>query len=148
MMKKGRLLTGDRPTGKLHLGHYVGTLKNRVRLQDEYDCFFLLADYHILTTRLENLNEIEQNIRDIVLDYLSVGIDPERSTIFLQSAVPQIPEIQLIFSMLVTVPRLQRVPTLKEVMKDLHIQQPSAGLLNYPVLQAAPWAKTRPRIWS
>jgi tryptophanyl-tRNA synthetase len=136
-MKKGRLLTGDRPTGKLHLGHYVGTLANRVRLQDEYDCFFLLADYHILTTRLENLGEIEQNIRDIVLDYLSVGIDPERSTIFLQSAVPQIPELQLIFSMLVAVPRLQRVPTLKEVMKDLHIQQPSAGLLGYPVLQAA-----------
>lgn len=136
-MKKGRLLTGDRPTGKLHLGHYVGTLANRVSLQDEYDCFFLLADYHILTTRLENLEEIEQNIREIVLDYLSVGIDPERSTVFLQSAVPQIPELQLIFSMLVTVPRLQRVPTLKEQMRDLHIQQPSAGLLNYPVLQAA-----------
>ncbi|MGH2374915.1 MAG: tryptophan--tRNA ligase [bacterium] len=136
-MKKGRLLTGDRATGKLHLGHYVGTLANRVRLQDEYDCFFLLADYHILTTRLEHLEEIEQNIRDIVLDYLSVGIDPERSTIFLQSAVPQIPELQLIFSMLVTVPRLQRVPTLKEQMRDLHISQPSAGLLNYPVLQAA-----------
>jgi tryptophanyl-tRNA synthetase len=136
-MKKGRLLTGDRPTGSLHLGHYVGTLANRVRLQDEYDCFFLLADYHILTTRLEDLGEIESNIREIVLDYLSVGIDPERSTIFLQSGVPQIPELTLIFSMLVTVPRLQRVPTLKEVMKDLHITQPSAGLLNYPVLQAA-----------
>jgi tryptophanyl-tRNA synthetase len=136
-MKKGRLLTGDRPTGKLHLGHYVGTLVNRVRLQDEYDCFFLLADYHILTTRLDNLEEIEHNIREIVLDYLSVGIDPERSTIVLQSAVPQIPELALIFSMLVAVPRLQRVPTLKEVMRDLHIQQPSAGLLNYPVLQAA-----------
>ncbi len=136
-MKKGRLLTGDRPTGKLHLGHFVGTLANRVRLQDDYDCFFLLADYHILTTRLENLEEIEGNIREIVLDYLSVGIDPSRSTIFLQSAVPQIPEIQLILSMLVTVPRLQRVPTLKEVMKDLHIRQPSAGLLGYPVLQAA-----------
>ncbi|MGH7185316.1 MAG: tryptophan--tRNA ligase, partial [Pseudomonadota bacterium] len=136
-MKKGRLLTGDRPTGKLHLGHYVGTLANRVRLQEEYDCFFLLADYHILTTRLEHLDEIEQNIREIVLDYLSVGIDPERSTIVLQSAVPQIPELQLIFAMLVPVPRLQRVPTLKEVMRDLHIQQPSAGLLNYPVLQAA-----------
>jgi len=136
-MKKGRLLTGDRPTGKLHLGHYVGTLANRVRLQEDYDCFFLLADYHILTTRLEHLDEIEQNIREIVLDYLSVGIDPQRSTIVLQSAVPQIPELQLIFSMLVQVPRLQRVPTLKEVMRDLHITQPSAGLLNYPVLQAA-----------
>ncbi|MCL6552569.1 MAG: tryptophan--tRNA ligase [Firmicutes bacterium] len=136
-MKRGRLLTGDRPTGKLHLGHYVGTLANRVKLQDEYECFFLLADYHILTTRLERLDEIEENIREIVLDYLSVGIDPERSTIFLQSGVPQIPELALIFSMLVTVPRLQRVPTLKEVMRDLHIAQPSAGLLNYPVLQAA-----------
>ncbi|MBI3997713.1 MAG: tryptophan--tRNA ligase [Armatimonadetes bacterium] len=136
-MKKGRLLTGDRPTGKLHLGHYVGTLANRVRLQEEYDCFFLVADYHLLTTRLDQLEEIEQNIRDVVLDNLSVGIDPDRSTIFLQSAVPQVPELQLIFSMLVSVPRLQRVPTLKEMMRDLHITQPSAGLLSYPVLQAA-----------
>jgi tryptophanyl-tRNA synthetase len=136
-MKKGRLLTGDRPTGALHLGHYVGSLANRVRLQDEYDCFFLLADYHLLTTRLDRLDEVEGNIRNVVLDYLGVGIDPDRSTIFLQSAVPQIPELQLIFSMLVAVPRLQRVPTLKEIMRDLHIAQPSAGLLNYPVLQAA-----------
>jgi tryptophanyl-tRNA synthetase len=134
---KGRLLTGDRPTGRLHLGHYVGTLRNRVALQDEYDCFFLLADLHLLTTRLERLDEIRANARDIVLDYLSVGIDPSRSTIVLQSLIPQTAELQLIFSMLVTVPRLQRVPTLKEVMKDLHIQQPSLGLLAYPVLQAA-----------
>ncbi len=136
-MKKGRLLTGDRPTGKLHLGHYVGTLKNRVRLQDEYDCFFLLADYHLLTTRLDHLEEIDENIRDIVLDYLSVGIDPSRSHIVLQSLVPETAELQLIFSMLVSVPRVQRVPTLKEVMHDLHITQPSLGLLGYPVLQAA-----------
>lgn len=136
-MKKGRLLTGDRPTGKLHLGHYVGTLKNRVRLQDEYDCFFLLADYHLLTTRLDHLEEIDENIHDIVLDYLSVGIDPSRSHIVLQSLVPETAELQLIFSMLVSVPRVQRVPTLKEVMHDLHISQPSLGLLGYPVLQAA-----------
>ena len=134
---KGRLLTGDRPTGRLHLGHYVGTLRNRVALQDDYDCFFLLADLHLLTTRLERLDEIRANAREIVLDYLSVGIDPARSTIVLQSLIPQTAELQLIFSMLVTVPRLQRVPTLKEVMKDLHIQQPSLGLLAYPVLQAA-----------
>jgi len=134
---KGRLLTGDRPTGKLHLGHYVGTLANRVKLQDDYDCFFLLADLHLLTTRLDELEEIRDNIREIVLDYLSVGIDPERSTIVLQSLVPQTAELQLVFSMLVTVPRLQRVPTLKEVMRDLHITQPSLGLLAYPVLQAA-----------
>src|SRR5438552_2608821 len=135
--KKGRLLTGDRPTGKLHLGHYVGTLANRVRLQDDYDCFFLVADLHLLTTRLENLAEIRDNIREIVLDYLSVGIDPRRSTIVLQSLVPQTAQLQLIFSMLISVPRLQRVPTLKDVMRDLHIQQPSLGLLAYPVLQAA-----------
>ena len=135
--RKGRLLTGDRPTGRLHLGHYVGTLANRVRLQDEYDCFFLLADLHLLTTRLEHLEEIRDNLREIVLDYLSVGIDPRRATIVLQSLVPQTAELQLIFSMLVTVPRLQRVPTLKDVMRDLHIQQPSLGLLAYPVLQAA-----------
>jgi tryptophanyl-tRNA synthetase len=136
-VRTGRLLTGDRPTGKLHLGHYVGTLANRIKLQDEYDCFFLIADLHLLTTRLENLEEIRENIRQIVLDYLSVGIDPQRSTIVLQSLVPQTAELQLIFSMLISVPRLQRVPTLKEVMRDLHIQQPSLGLLAYPVLQAA-----------
>jgi len=145
-VKKGRLLTGDRPTGKLHLGHYVGTLANRVRLQDEYECFFFLADYHLLTTRLDRLDEIAQNVRDIVLDYLSVGIDPQRATIFLQSRVPQIPEIALIFSMLVAVPRAQRVPTLKEVMRDLHITQPSVGLLAYPILQAADILSVRAEI--
>ncbi len=135
-MKK-RILTGDRPTGKLHLGHYVGTLSNRVRLQDEYECFFIVADYHMLTTRLENLEEIRDNVRDLVLDYLSVGIDPAKSTIYLQSLAPQVCELHLIFSMLATVPRLQRVPTLKEQMRNLHIQHPSYGLLGYPVLQAA-----------
>ncbi|HEU5016284.1 MAG TPA: tryptophan--tRNA ligase [Roseiflexaceae bacterium] len=137
-MKK-RILTGDRPTGRLHLGHYVGTLANRVKLQDEYDCFFLVADLHMLTTRteLERLRQTGDNIREVVLNNLSVGIDPNRSTYLLQSLVPQIPEIALIFSMLTTVPRLQRVPSLKEVMHDLNIEQPSAGLLFYPVLQAA-----------
>jgi tryptophanyl-tRNA synthetase len=134
-----RVLTGDRPTGKLHLGHYVGTLANRVKLQDPYECFFLVADLHMLTTRVEPelLRETGANVHDIVLDNLSAGIDPERSTYFLQSLVPAIAEIQLLFSMLVTVPRLQRVPTLKEVMQDLHVEQPSLGLLSYPVLQAA-----------
>ncbi len=136
-MTRGRILTGDRPTGKLHLGHWVGTLQNRVRLQDEYECFFLVADYHMLTTRLEGLEEIEGNIRDLVLDYLAVGIDPERSTIYLQSLVPEVTELHLLFSMLVTVPRLQRVPTLKEVMRSLHIETASYGLLGYPVFQAA-----------
>lgn len=136
-MARGRILTGDRPTGKLHLGHWVGTLHNRVRLQDEYECFFLVADYHMLTTRLDNLGEVEGNVRDLVLDYLAAGIDPERSTIYLQSLAPQVAELHLLFSMLTTVPRLQRVPTLKEVMRSLHIETASYGLLGYPVLQAA-----------
>ncbi len=134
-----RILTGDRPTGKMHLGHYVGTLQNRVKLQDTYECFFLVADLHMLTTRVDRelLQETTTNIREVVLDNLSVGIDPNRSSYFLQSLVPQITEMTLIFSNLVTVPRLQRVPTLKDVMRDLEIEQPSMGLLNYPVLQAA-----------
>jgi tryptophanyl-tRNA synthetase len=138
-MTRKRILTGDRPTGKMHLGHYVGTMANRARLQDEYECFFLVADLHMLTTRteLERLRLTNENIRHVVLDNLSIGIDPERSSYVLQSMVPSISEMALIFSMLVTVPRLQRVPTLKEVMQDLEIEQPSAGLLNYPVLQAA-----------
>ncbi|MCG8607156.1 tryptophan--tRNA ligase [bacterium] len=134
-----RILTGDRPTGKLHLGHYVGTLANRVRLQDQYEVFLLVADYHMLTTSNEKAHvvEVADNARELVLDYLSVGVDPEKTTIYVQSLVPEVAEIFLIFSMLVTVPRLQRVPTLKEIMADLHIENPSAGLLIYPVLQAA-----------
>jgi len=133
---KGRILTGDRPTGKLHLGHYVGSLENRVRLIDKYECFFIVADYHVLTTRSDTA-EIGQNARELVLDYISVGMDPERCTIYLQSMVPQTCELHLLFSMLTTVPRLQRVPTLKDVMRDLQIETASYGLLGYPVLQAA-----------
>ena len=137
-MKK-RILTGDRPTGKLHLGHYVGSLVNRVKLQDEYECFFIIADLHTLTTSptKEKISHIKQNIREMVLDYLAVGIDPNKSVIYQQSLVPEVAYLALIFSMLISVPRCQRVPTLKEVMHDLHIAQPSLGLLSYPVLQAA-----------
>ncbi len=139
MNNKKRILTGDRPTGKLHLGHYVGSLKNRVRLQNEYECFFIIADLHTLTTapEKENLEKLSQNIHEMVLDYLAVGIDPEKSTIHVQSQVPEVTYLSLLFSMLVSVPRCQRIPTLKEVMKDLHIEKPSLGLLTYPVLQAA-----------
>jgi tryptophanyl-tRNA synthetase len=133
-----RLLTGDRPTGKMHLGHYVGSMKNRVQLQDQYECFFLVADYHMLTTRLDRLNEVEGNIRDMVLDYLSVGIDPNRSTVYLQSLVPEVAELHLLFSMLITVNRLDRVPTLKDQIRDLNLGEGATyGLLGYPVLQAA-----------
>ncbi|HET8567779.1 MAG TPA: tryptophan--tRNA ligase [Candidatus Limnocylindria bacterium] len=134
---KKRILTGDRPTGRLHLGHYVGTLENRVKLQDTYDTFLLVADYHMLTTRLTDLDEIGRNIRDDVLDNLAVGIDPDKVTIYLQSLVPQTTELHLYFSMLTTVPRVQKIPTLKDQMRDHHITQPSYGLLGYPVLQAA-----------
>src|SRR5439155_18190030 len=106
-----RILTGDRPTGKLHVGHYVGTLANRVRLQDEYETFLLIADYHMLTSRLTRLEEIEQNIRDDVIDNLAVGVDPKKVTYILQSRIPEIPELHLYFSMLVSVPRAMRVPT-------------------------------------
>ena len=138
-MARPRILTGDRPTGRLHLGHYVGTLANRVRLQETHELFLLLADYHTLTTHptRENVARTRANAREIVLDYLSVGIDPDQATIYVQSDVPEVAELTLLFSMLVTVPRLERVPTLKETMRDQHIAQPSLGLLSYPVLQAA-----------
>ena len=132
-----RILTGDRPTGPLHVGNYVGTLANRVKLQDSYDTFLLVADHHMLTTRLDHLSEIEQNIRDDVIDNLAVGVDPEKVTYLLQSLVPQIPELHLYFSMLVSVPRVQRIPTLKEQLRDHELMQPTYGLLGYPVLQAA-----------
>jgi len=137
--KKGRLLTGDRPTGKLHLGHYVGSLENRVKLQDEYECFFLVADYHALTTRptRQDIAEIPENIREMVLDYLAVGIDPNKSTIYLQSLVPEVTTLHLLFSMLVTVPRLQRIPTIKQMARDAGLEAIPYGLLGYPVLQSA-----------
>ena len=137
-MKK-RILTGDRPTGPLHLGHYVGTLANRVRLQDEYDVFLVVADYHALTRDQEKWHIVatRQFSRELVLDYLAVGIDPEKTTIYVQSDVPRVCELHLLFSMLITTPRLDRVPTLKEVMEAEHIENPTYGLLGYPVLQAA-----------
>lgn len=134
-----RILTGDRPTGKLHLGHYVGSLKNRVKLQEKYECFFIIADLHTLTTKPESasISEVPANIKEMVLDYLSVGIDPKKSTIFVQSKIQEISELTLLFSMLVSISRLQRIPTLKDMIRDLKIENPSYGLLGYPVLQSA-----------
>jgi tryptophanyl-tRNA synthetase len=138
-MEKKRILTGDRPTGKLHLGHYVGTLENRVKLQDEYDCLFIIADLHMLTTQpeKERVARVAENVRDIVLDYLAAGIDPERSTIFVQSAVPETAQLNLILEMLVSVPRLERLPSLKDMARDANLDVMPFGLLGYPVLQAA-----------
>ncbi len=135
--KKGRLLTGDRPTGRLHLGHFVGTLRNRIQMQDEYESFFIIADLHTLTTRPEraSIEEIGENVRQLVLDYLSIGIDPQQSTIFLQSAIPETYELNLLLEMLVTVPRLERVPSLKNMASDAGLESMPFGLLGYPVLQ-------------
>lgn len=140
MTTKKRILTGDRPTGKLHLGHYVGSLQNRVALQDSYECFFIIADLHVLTTRptREDIAAIPQNIRDLVLDHLAVGIDPNKVTFYVQSAVKEIYQLNLIFEMLVTVPRLTRLPSIKDMARNANIdeEQLPFGLLGYPVLQA------------
>ncbi|MGH7824266.1 MAG: tryptophan--tRNA ligase [Candidatus Binatia bacterium] len=134
-----RVLTGDRPTGRLHLGHYVGTLKNRLRLQDTAELFVVIADYHALTTEktAEELAQVPGNIHAMVLDYLSIGIDPKKTTIYVQSEVPQVCELQLILSMLVSVAQAQRVPTVKDLIGLHGLQSPSMGLLGYPILQAA-----------
>ena len=136
-MKK-RLLTGDRPTGKLHIGHYFGSLENRVKLQNlGHDCFFIIADYQVTTDRL-NTSFIEKNIIEIVLDYLSVGIDYKKSTIFIQSKIPQLTELTTIFSMLVTTSRVGRNPTVKEEIKNQGLDENiSLGMFSYPVSQAA-----------
>lgn len=134
-----RILTGDRPTGRMHLGHYVGSLRNRLSLQDEYECFFIIADLHTLTTRPDkpHITEVGENVREMLLDYLAVGIDPDRCVIFLQSGIPETYELNLIFEMLVSVPRLERVPSLKEMAKTASLESMPFGLLGYPVLQAA-----------
>lgn len=134
-----RMLTGDRPTGKLHLGHYVGSIANRVKLQHKYESFFIIADLHMLTTKnnREDIAAISQNARDMVLDSLAAGLEPELSVFYLQSAVPEVCEINTIFQNLVTVPRLERIPSLKEMARDANKEEMPYGLLGYPVLQAA-----------
>ncbi|MGP1577494.1 MAG: tryptophan--tRNA ligase [Treponema sp.] len=138
-MERKRILTGDRPTGNLHLGHYVGSIRNRVRLQDQFECFFIIADLHTLTTKPEkqHIEQLTENVRQMALDYLACGIDPEKSTIYLQSAVPEVCELNLLFTELVTVPRLQRIPSIKDMAKAASLSELPFGLLGYPVLQAA-----------
>ena len=110
------ILTGDRPTGKLHLGHYVGSLKNRVALQNEKDTdiFIMIADQQALTDNADNPEKVIQNITEVALDYLAVGIDPTKSTVFIQSQIPQLAELYMYYMNLVTVSRLQRNPTVKQ----------------------------------
>jgi len=134
--KKKRILSGMRPTGKLHIGHYVGALENWISLQQEYDNFHLIADYHVLTTNL-NSESIYQDSIDMVIDWLAAGIDPVKSPIFRQSQIKEHTELHLLFSMLVTVNRLERNPTVKDQIRDLNIENVIYGHLGYPVLQAA-----------
>jgi tryptophanyl-tRNA synthetase len=140
-MEKKRLLTGDRPTGRLHLGHYVGSLLNRVALQDQYECYFILADLHSLTTRptKADILQIRENTHEMVLDYLACRIDPAKSVIYLQSAIPAVYEMNLIFEMLISLNRLTGLPSLKEMARNAHMDPESVpfGLIGYPVLQTA-----------
>lgn len=139
LIPKKRILTGDRPTGALHLGHYVGSLRNRVKLQDNYECFFIIADYQVLTDHLYETAKIANNIREIVLDYLSVGIDPRKSSIFIQSMIPEIAELTMYFSMFTSLSRVQRNPTVKDEIKAAKIgkKEVSYGFVGYPISQAA-----------
>lgn len=147
IQKKPRLLTGDTPTGKLHLGHYVGSLENRVQLQQDYDCYFLLANTHAFTTRVDKPDEIRQSVIDIVTDYLAAGIDPTKSNIFVESDVPAIYELTCLFSMLIPFPRLMRNPTIKEEIRDKELgDNYSFGFLLYPVMQVADILAFRPDI--
>ncbi len=115
---KPRILTGDTPTGQLHLGHYVGSVENRLALQDQYDCYFIIANKHAFTTRADKPAEIRQSVIDIATDWLAVGIDPNKSTMFVQSEVPAIDELTFFFSMLIPFNRVMRNPTLAQEIKD------------------------------
>lgn len=138
-MSKKRILTGDRPTGKLHLGHYVGSLKNRIKLQEDYQCFFLIADIHTLTTQphKQSIANLRTHIREMILDYLAVGIDPNKSNILVQSSVPETYELNTLLGMLASVPRLERIPALKEMADAANLRTMPFGLLGYPILMAA-----------
>ncbi len=136
MTRKKRILSGMRPTGKLHLGHLVGALENWVALQGEFENHHLIADYHALTTNLDT-SEIYENSIEMLIDWLSVGLDPVQSPMFRQSQIKEHAELHLLFSMLITSARLERNPTVKDQVRDLNIESVSYGHLGYPVLQAA-----------
>ena len=140
-MKKDIILTGDRPTGHLHLGHYVGSLKNRVKLQNEgnFDKMYVfIADSQALTDNYDNPSKVRENVREVMLDYLAVGLDPEKVTFFIQSMIPELTEYTFYFMNLVTVARLMRNPTVKNEMKEKGMEESiPSGFLNYPVSQTA-----------
>ncbi len=135
---KPRVLSGMRSTGKLHLGNYVGALQNWVGMQDSYDCFFFIADWHALTTDYSDTSRVKQNSLEVMLDWLAAGLDPERSTLFIQSHVPQHAELHLLFSMITPLGWLERVPTYKEQRENIKDKDLGTyGFLGYPLLQSA-----------
>ena len=139
-MDKKRILTGDRPTGRLHIGHYFGSLRNRVKLQDEYETYILIADVQALTDNFNNPEKVRKNVREVLIDYLSVGINPEKATIYLQSMIPETAELTVFYSNLVTIARLERNPTVKTELaqkRDVFGESVTYGFLGYPVSQAA-----------
>ena len=141
-MKKKRIVTGDRPTGRLHIGHYFGSLKNRVIMQEtgEYEPYILVADVQALTDNFNNPEKVRKNVREIVMDYLSVGINPDKTTIYIQSMIPEVAELTVFYSNLVTIARLERNPTVKTEIaqkRDIFGESATYGFLGYPVSQAA-----------
>ena len=137
-MGKKRVLSGMRPTGPAHLGHLVGAFDNWVAMQDELECFYCIVDWHALTTDYANTTELRNNIRELALDFLAVGLDPNRSTLFVQSHVPAHAELHLLLSMVVPLPWLERVPTYKEQIEQLREKDLNTyGFLGYPLLQSA-----------
>ena len=141
-MSKKRILTGDRPTGRLHIGHYFGSIKTRLKLQenDEYEPFILIADVQALTDNFNNPEKVRKNVRELAIDYLSCGIDPNKTTIYIQSMIPETAELTVFYSNLVTIARLQRNPTVKTEIaqkRDLFGESVTYGFLGYPVSQAA-----------
>ncbi|OGT16337.1 MAG: tryptophan--tRNA ligase [Gammaproteobacteria bacterium RIFCSPLOWO2_02_FULL_38_11] len=146
-MEKPRLLTGDTPTGKLHLGHWVGSVENRVAMQKEYDCYFILANMQAFTTHINHPSEVRQHVFDVTLDYLAAGIDPNLSTIFIQSEVPAIAELTFLFSMMVSYSRVMRNPTLKDEIRDKGLgDHYSFGFVLYPISQIADILAFRPDV--
>lgn len=141
-MEKKRILTGDRPTGRLHIGHYFGSLKTRLKLQEkeDYEPYILIADVQALTDNFANPEKVRKNVREVAIDYLSVGIDPNKTTIYIQSMIPEVAELTVFYSNLVTISRLQRNPTVKTEIaqkKEIFGESVTYGFLGYPVSQAA-----------
>jgi tryptophanyl-tRNA synthetase len=136
--QRKRVLSGMRSTGKLHLGNYVGALQNWVRMQDQYECFFFIADWHALTTDYADTSKVKENSLEVLLDWLAAGLDPDRSTLFIQSHIPLHAELHLLFSMITPLGWLERVPTYKEQRENITEKDLTTyGFLGYPVLQAA-----------